>query len=229
MKSIRSLIIIALLLLCSCVDTVFDGADFIKTSSQQHLAEKMGEKGNVEEQYKAGLLYCCGDSATKDTLRALYWFCKAAKNNQRDALYSVARIYENPQTEEGSIIPVNRALSYVYYTRAELEGHMQARQMRDMLSAHMSREERALAQRYAENWPNVACAISRRKRHKSPKQEWQLPHSTMPPGKAPDEKEYDEPEYIPIPQEGLEQKPKKGQKEEKLKGRSTDDISNNDT
>ncbi|NDF12515.1 MAG: sel1 repeat family protein [Proteobacteria bacterium] len=162
MKSLKPVLAALLLLpLSGCVEMAFDAAHWTKEKSEK-LYDKAywqskAEAGDAEGQYRMGQYYCCGPRPKYDELQALNWFCKAARQNQRDALYQVGKMYEFANKTEASIIPKDDVMAYVFYSKAVENDKIGAAGARDRVAATLSDEEKIKANTLLDRWPNVGC------------------------------------------------------------------------
>lgn len=169
--------IIVLFSLTSCLDYVSKGWNRYQeeTGGPEGLVELVGdnavkgeklarwryaaEGGDAEAQYQMGKAHCCGKRPYYNTYRALKWYCKAAKQGQRDAMMEVGKIYVNAHEEEGSVIPRDKALAYTYFIKSVEHGSEKAKEWRDKTLGDISLSERKKAKKLLNEWPDIQCQI----------------------------------------------------------------------
>lgn len=174
----RILLTISLLFtLTSCIDYAIKGAKRYneETGGADGVVKLVGDNvvkaekisrwtyaangGDAEAQYELGKAFCCGKRPYYNTYDALKWFCRAAKQGQRDAMYEIAKIYDNYYKEEGSIIPRDEIIAYVYYIKSVEHGNDAAKWPRDRKMNKLSADQRQKAQSMLNKWPDVQCEI----------------------------------------------------------------------
>jgi len=149
------------LFLSGCIDAAYDSARWLKSNTTRQSVRHLAMAGDVGAAYETGKLYCCGARPKYNNVEALYWFCKAAKGGQRDAMYKVADIYEHANLDEGGIIPKDDILAYVFYKKAAENDKRGAAKKRDELGSKLSRLDLERAGILLDRWPNVSCEIKR--------------------------------------------------------------------
>ncbi len=155
-------VVVTSLLLSGCIEMLYDGAKIGKRKAELHAWKFKAEDGDVEAQYKVASLYCCGERPYYDNIEALKWYCKAAKNGQRDAQFEVAQQYENTVNYKGSIVPKDDVLAYSYYTLAEKNHHPDAAEYRARLEEDLTEEQMTEAKVLVERFPRIWCENPRR-------------------------------------------------------------------
>lgn len=100
-----------------------DGLSFgLIDKNSLELAEKKAASGDVETQYRLGLIYRTGGHGiSKSWTKAVKWFKKAAKKGHGEALFYTAESYE---TGNGSPKSMKNALKW--YRKAAEQGHVKA-------------------------------------------------------------------------------------------------------
>jgi hypothetical protein len=147
--------------LSGCIDYAFKAADFAK----EH-APRTGEfslwivdanKGDPEAQYYVGNALCCGKRPLYNNHEALKWLCRSSRQGQRDAMLRIGGIYEKAHTIEGSVLPRDDTLAYVYYTKALEYGNDKAKVHKERVFNFLNEQERAVAAGHLVAWPDVPC------------------------------------------------------------------------
>jgi TPR repeat protein len=146
--------------LSGCIETFYHTGDFLVDATKLQPWKKLALDGDVEAQYKVGEMYCCGDRPKYDNVRALHWYCQAARQNQRDAQHKVGWMYEHAADYKGNIVPANPVLAHVYYTLAAQGGNKEAPKALAKMTP-LSTEQMKEALALLEEWPAIACEVSR--------------------------------------------------------------------
>lgn len=169
-------LIVLLLLAASvtgCVEFAFDKARLTNEIYERQKWKQLAKEGDAEAQYKVGTLYCCGERPHYDNAEALKWFCKAAKQGQRDALFAIGYMYENANDYEGNVVPQDLVMATTYYTLAEKEGYPREKiETRNATTkdaiAHrkgaavmLTREQKKESEMLVKRWPNILCEVVR--------------------------------------------------------------------
>ncbi len=120
--------------------------------------------GDAEAQYRMGKAFCCGPRPYYNTYDALRWFCKSAKQGQRDALFEVGKIYSHvydtkEQPDEGSLIPNDNLVSYVYFSKSAEHGNDVAVKYQNSKYAILTDLQKKKAQEMLDKWPDIQCEI----------------------------------------------------------------------
>lgn len=125
------------------------------------IVYKNAMDGDVEAQYDLGTNYCCGSGSgfLHDTPQALYWWCQAGRQGQKDALYEIGTLFENTRNLVGGEIPVDPAKAYAFYTLAEKRHSAEGAAARARLEKTLSDEDRAKADEIIRFWPNIECEL----------------------------------------------------------------------
>lgn len=158
-------VVVAILLilpLSACLEPVYDSARYAKAATERQGWKELARRGDIAAQYKVGTLYCCGERPMRDEVEALIWWCRAAKQNQRDALLEVGKIYADEYNLKGSPVPVDKALAHSYYTLAEEHGNEAATSYREALGATLTEVQWQRTRQFLQEWPNIPCELERR-------------------------------------------------------------------
>ncbi len=162
MRRIASIIVLLFALpLAGCIETLYNVGDFLGDAAQLQPWKKLALDGDVEAQYKVGTAYCCGDRPKHDNVKALYWWCQAAKQGQRDAQFQVGKMYDSASQYKGNIIQQNPVLAFTYYSLAEKNGNNEAVGFKQKLSGVLSAAQKQEAAALLEEFPNIACEVER--------------------------------------------------------------------
>lgn len=161
MTRVLMLMLLVLLPLAGCIETVYRGGKFLVDATELQPWKKLALDGDVEAQYKVGELYCCGDRPDHDNVQALYWWCQAAKKGQRDAQYKVGWMHETASEYKGNIVPYNPVLAYVYYAKAAENGQAEAAKAITKMKPPLTTEQMKEATELLGEWPKVACEVER--------------------------------------------------------------------
>jgi len=82
---------------------------------------QMAETGDVEAQFKLGLMYQEGQVVEKNDVEAMKWYLKAAEQGYADAQYNLGLMYD-----KGESIPQNYAKAIQLYKKAAEQGDVNA-------------------------------------------------------------------------------------------------------
>ncbi len=160
LKSIAGLMI-GLLVLSGCVEMTFSTVRTLRDETERLTPRaiwyKQAQRGDAEAQYALGKSYCCGKRPAYNNHEALFWWCKAAKKGQRDALFGIANLYENAHKTEGSILPRDMVMARTYYALSGQYGHAKAWPKAEELWRGLSGQEQLRAQNMLGQWPNIPC------------------------------------------------------------------------
>ncbi len=149
------------ILLTGCIDYMFKAADYGQSIGKKEAWKTLAMQGDAEAQYKVAEEYCCGDRPRYDNVQALFWYCKAARQNQRDALLTVGELYEHAHDYKGSIVPRNNTMALAYYSLAVKYGNDDAVIPYKELEPELSEAERKDVAELLEAWPNIPCEVYR--------------------------------------------------------------------
>ena len=120
---------------------------------------KQAEDGDIEAQYDLGKNYCCGSGTFLDNGQALYWWCQAGRQGQKDALYEIGTLFENTRGLVGSEVPVDPARAYAFYYIAEQLHHKEAATARKNIEHKLTSDERRRGEEIIRHWPDEACEL----------------------------------------------------------------------
>ncbi len=160
---IRAFILSLPLFLSACLENTFYAAEWGQDILEGEAWTTLALQGDAEAQYNVGKLNCCGDRPRYDNVRALFWFCKAARQDQRDAMLEIGYLYEHAHDYEGSIIPRNNAMALAYYKLAVMQGSDEAAAEYTRLATAVDADD-ALKDDVAtlvDAWPNIPCEVYR--------------------------------------------------------------------
>lgn len=158
MKKIVFLFVCALSL-AGCVQKAVHLARETPGMVDRGVIYKNAMDGDVEAQYDLGTNYCCGPGILHDTPQALYWWCQAGRQGQKDALYQIGTLFENTRRIVGSEVPVDPAKAYAYYSLAEKRHSQEGAAARARLEKTLSPEDRSKADEIIRFWPNMECEL----------------------------------------------------------------------
>ena len=109
-----------------CFDGIIDAAD----------------RGNSQAQYQLGIMYARGQGVENNPEKALYWYRKAAEQNNADALSTLGNIYKNGQLG----VTKNTAEAFDFYLKAANLGHADAMSTLAYMYKDVSRDMHESAQ-----------------------------------------------------------------------------------
>ena len=108
--------------------------------------------GNPEAAYRLARVYARGTGPGEDLGEAAHWFRKAAEAGHAPAQLGLARLYG-----KGQGVPLDYVQSYVWFSAAAENREYgmardQALELRDMMAAFLTPDQRAEAERLAAEW-----------------------------------------------------------------------------
>jgi len=166
MKSIVGLIVISCVLVTTgCVGIAINGSTMALKSLPRAELEAIAETGDADAQYELGLSHCCMGVGFS-TQTATEWLCKAAAQNQVDAMYELGRIYlgeisRTPapfqKVAQAAMAQESLPHAYVWFNKALEFGHAGSRDKLDSIVQDIDPEELEAANTYFENDSEMAC------------------------------------------------------------------------
>jgi uncharacterized protein len=164
------------LLLDGCFTPVIEGATEIHDWYRRDTFDGEAASGDPVAQFKLGNTYCCHAGGPLDAVsiynnnRATYWYCQAARQGYGPAQLRLAQIYSghpikglriaqhasaalgNTQTDLG--------IALLWANIAADQGEPDGVRLRDEITAHATREQRAAAATLIKSWPAAPCRWS---------------------------------------------------------------------
>ncbi len=150
-----------LVALTGCIEYAFNAGHYVVDTAEMQPWRVLAQEGDIEAQYRMGEYYCCGNRPRYDNVGALHWYCLAAKQGQRDALFKVGELYQTANEYEGNIIPQSDVMAFAYYVTASRHGHEGAKESAKKLHFDLQPEQIKEAGRLIEDWPGIACEVER--------------------------------------------------------------------
>ena len=111
------------------------------------LYEESAENGDIDAQYKLGLLYLTGNGALQDFAEAAKWLKLAAEQGYALAQYELGLIYRS-----GYGLAIDQVQSYVWLNLAAAAGVQQAVGARDDVMRSLNTKQLAQAQKISRDW-----------------------------------------------------------------------------
>lgn len=111
------------------------------------LYEESAENGNMDAQYKLGLLYLTGNGALQDFAEAAKWLKLSAEQGYGPAQYELGMIYRS-----GYGLSADQVQSYVWLNLAAAAGISEAITAREEVMRGLSAKQLAQAQKIAREW-----------------------------------------------------------------------------
>lgn len=111
------------------------------------LYQESAKNGNVDAQYKLGLLYLTGNGALQDFAEAAKWLKLAAEQGYGLAQYELGLIYGT-----GHGLDIDQVQSYVWLNLASAAGVQQAVTARDDVMRSLNPKQLAQAQKISREW-----------------------------------------------------------------------------
>ena len=112
--------------------------------------EKDAEAGNLDAQYRAGLMYKEGDHYSgmrEDDSKAVFWLRKAAERGHGDAQYQLGVMHEQVRG-----VPPDAVIAFMLWSLSANGGNDSARYKRDNLARILTDEQRAEATALLAAW-----------------------------------------------------------------------------
>lgn len=159
---ILSLFMLTLVSACAVPEITAKRVGYSKEEHQ--IWEDAAKAGNLDAQFELGWSYCCGERGLFDNRQAMKWMCSAAKQEHREAQFTVASLYDGtsyhlPFTEaDVKKLPENNALALAWYIVSKDNGHKDAPKRRDMFK-RLSFEEVVEAIDLSRQYPDMPCEI----------------------------------------------------------------------
>jgi len=95
-----------------------------------------GEQGNVDAQISLAIMYDNGEGIANDAAEAIKWYGLAAEQGNARAQFNLSGMYAR-----GEGTPKDYVQAYVWANIAAASGYSDARELRDLLSQQMTREQ----------------------------------------------------------------------------------------
>ena len=111
------------------------------------LYEESAENGNMDAQYKLGLLYLTGNGALQDFAEAARWLKLSAEQGYGPAQYELGMMWRS-----GYGLPADQVQSYVWLNLAAAAGVSEAKLARDEVMRGLSAKQLAQAQKISREW-----------------------------------------------------------------------------
>ena len=108
---------------------------------------KAAEQGYAKAQYNLGLMYDNGEGVPEDDAEAVKWFRKAAEQGYALAQYNLGGMYAN-----GEGVPEDKVLAYMWLNISAASGNESAKEIKELVSRKMTREQIAEAQKLSREW-----------------------------------------------------------------------------
>ncbi len=143
-------------LLAACVAPV---AMVTQDVAERELWRKRAMKGEPEAQYRLGKTICCGYGAFYDSVKALTWWCLAARSGHREAQFEVGKLYDNVYGLEEDSVPIDPVMAYVWYDMAARNGQEKAEYHRQALRRKMSQAEYWAAEALLRDPKRLPCSL----------------------------------------------------------------------
>lgn len=107
----------------------------------------LADHGDVDSQFKLGVVYATGNGAQKDEAEAARWFRMAAEQGHAEAQFALGTAYLN-----GQGVPHDPVLACTMFNIAAAQGHEAARTRRDALAGQLSPAQLTEAQSLSSGW-----------------------------------------------------------------------------
>jgi TPR repeat protein len=133
----------------------------VENEGERYYFETEVDQEDVEAAYKAAKANCCGEDTFKDDVKALNFYCMAAKNGHKASMFEVAKLYGGYDTKKSTIIPRDNALAFTFFSVAEQKGFENAESYRKEILNEISDKDFARATKLISQFPNIPCEITR--------------------------------------------------------------------
>jgi hypothetical protein len=111
---------------------------------------KAANQGHVNAQYNLGVLYATGQGVPKNHAEAARWFRMAADQGDGEAQHNLGLMYF-----KGEGVQQDNIQSYMWLILADKNGSPRAEEVRQLVAAKMTPEQRAESQKLSTAWkPN---------------------------------------------------------------------------
>jgi hypothetical protein len=114
------------------------------------LIRQAAEQGQVEAQYRLGMLYYRGTGVIQDYEAGAGWVRRAADRGMTDAMYQMGLLCLT-----GKGVAVDHLQSYVWFNLAAAQGRKEAVKQRELVAGALSLDELVEAQRRSRNFRPV--------------------------------------------------------------------------
>lgn len=151
--------------LSGCIAAAVNTSTYaVKGMSRGELLPE-AEAGDAVAQYELGKSYCCMGPGF-DTQVATEWFCKAARQDNADAMYELGRIYMGdvsrtpaPGQKLRRAISAKKSLAHahLWLSRAAGVDHADAAALLSKLTQDINADERTTAANLAMDWKAAPC------------------------------------------------------------------------
>lgn len=164
LRNIAATVIVAIVA-SGCVGAAVNSTTYAVKAAPRAELQKRAENGDVAAQYELGKSYCCMGPGF-DTQTATEWLCKAARQENREAMLELGRIYLGDVSRTAApgqklIRAVSakeaKPVAYVWLTRASAAGNEKAQERLDKLTTRMTEDDMRRAAEFERRWPSVPC------------------------------------------------------------------------
>ncbi len=174
MKTVLLLALLAFpMLLNGCFTPVIEGATEIHDWYRRDTFDADAASGDPVAQFKLGNTYCCHAGGPLDAVsihnnnRATYWYCQAAQQGYGPAQLRLAQLYSGHPIKGFRI--AQHASAALGNTQTDLsialmwasivadQGNQDGVELRDIIAAHATPEQRASAATLTKNWRAAPC------------------------------------------------------------------------
>lgn len=161
----RTFLACTALALGGCVAAAVNTTTLAVKSSGRDDLRAAAEAGDAVAQYELGKSYCCMGVGF-DTQTATRWFCRAARQENRDAMYELGRIYRGDISRTPAPgQKIRRAMSaktsdahaYRWLARAAAADHAEAGRLLADLERDISPADRDAAAALDLDWRAAPC------------------------------------------------------------------------
>ena len=158
-------ILVIAFLSSGCVAAAVGSTTYAVKAAPRAELQPRAESGDADAQYELGKSYCCMGPGF-DTQKATEWLCRAARQENREAMFELGRIYLGDLSRTAApgqkllrAVSAKKAepIAYVWLSRASENDNEKAQEWLSKLSAGMTDEDFRKAESLDEKWPDVPC------------------------------------------------------------------------
>jgi len=159
------LVAVLLLALNACVGVATNTSTLAVKASKRDELQPLAEAGDAAAQYELGLSHCCMGPGF-DTQTATEWLCRAARQENTDAMFELGRIYSGDVSRTPApgqkLMKALRARdsaphAWLWLNLAAERGHEEAGAKRDAMAGDMSADDLRAADAMRADWALLPC------------------------------------------------------------------------
>jgi TPR repeat protein len=158
-----ALVVLAVSTLSSCVDKIPGALRETGHQAERAVWEYKAKDGDIEAQYDAAELNCCGKRPLRDDINALNLYCEAALDGNPASQVEVGKFYahDNPKMRKIGLIPYDPAIAYAMYGQAADAGNTEAAGRKAALLQRIKTADIDRARELRKDFKNIPCKLTR--------------------------------------------------------------------